>query len=221
MKPQDPVEPIDMTEWKTLALTYPGELPEEIAYGPAHLIDRLEKWLIHYFKLMGPHPAEPEPFAWATFDGEQSYDLRLYAENEDYREDYIKRNGEKYASWVTPLYATPHDSKDQIDALKAELQQRALEAMSLDAQNMELAAERDALKAENARLLAANIDGKNWVDAARNDMAELSAGLAELKMALERIAGFRLSQFMGPHDMSLECINVARSALAKAPEVQL
>lgn len=34
----------------------------------------------------------------------------------------------------------------QIDALKAELQQRALEVMSLDAQNMELAAERDALR---------------------------------------------------------------------------
>ena len=51
--------------------------------------------------------ARPEPFAWATFDGEQSYDLRLYAENEDYCQDYIKRNGEKYASWVMPLYAVP------------------------------------------------------------------------------------------------------------------
>jgi len=51
--------------------------------------------------------ARQEPFAWATFDGEQSYDLRLYAENEGYCQDYIKRNGEKYATWVTPLYAVP------------------------------------------------------------------------------------------------------------------
>jgi hypothetical protein len=34
------------------------------------------------------------------------------------------------------------------------------------------------------------------------------------RQALERIAGFTLSQFMGPHDMALECVNVAASALA-------
>lgn len=34
------------------------------------------------------------------------------------------------------------------------------------------------------------------------------------RAALERIAGFTLSQFMGPHDMALECVNVARAALA-------
>ena len=33
--------------------------------------------------------------------------------------------------------------------------------------------------------------------------------------ALKRIAGFTLSQFMGPHDMALECVNVARDALAQ------
>ena len=43
-------------------------------------------------------------FAWATFDGEGGYDLRLYDMNEDYKDDYIKRNGEKYKDWVIPLY---------------------------------------------------------------------------------------------------------------------
>jgi len=61
--------------------------------------------------------ARQEPFAWATFDGEQLYDLRLYEENEDYREDYIKRNGETYASWVRPLYASPQPAQ----AIVAEL----------------------------------------------------------------------------------------------------
>jgi len=43
-------------------------------------------------------------FAWATFDGEGSYDLMLYEGNENYKEEYIKRNGEKYKDWVTELY---------------------------------------------------------------------------------------------------------------------
>lgn len=50
-----------------------------------------------------------EIFAWATFDGEGGYDLRLYAENENYRDEYIQRNGPKYAGWVialTPLSAS-------------------------------------------------------------------------------------------------------------------
>lgn len=46
-----------------------------------------------------------EPFAWAVFDGEGSYDLLLYQNNEGYRDDYLKRNGHKYQTWVFPLYA--------------------------------------------------------------------------------------------------------------------
>lgn len=48
-----------------------------------------------------------EPVAWMTFDGEGGYDLRLYEMNESYRDDFIRRNGERYADWVTPLYAAP------------------------------------------------------------------------------------------------------------------
>lgn len=61
-------------------------------------------------KAAAPAPAEPPAdqdaalFAWATFDGEGSYDLRLFEENESYRRDYISRNGAKYADWVIPLY---------------------------------------------------------------------------------------------------------------------
>jgi hypothetical protein len=46
-----------------------------------------------------------EPVAWQTFDGEGGYEFRQFAENETYHDDYIKRNGEKYSTWVTPLYA--------------------------------------------------------------------------------------------------------------------
>ena len=46
--------------------------------------------------------------------------------------------------------------------------------------------------------------------------ARLIAAAPELLDALERIAGFTLSKFMGPHDMALECVNVACAAIAKA-----
>ena len=39
-----------------------------------------------------------------------------------------------------------------------------------------------------------------------------------LRDALKRIASFKLSQFMGPHDMALECVHAAKAALAKQTE---
>jgi hypothetical protein len=56
-------------------------------------------------------PAQDEPFAWATFDGEGGYDLRLYENNESYRDDYIKRNGPQFTSWVMALFTHPQASK--------------------------------------------------------------------------------------------------------------
>lgn len=44
-----------------------------------------------------------EIFAWATFDGEGSYELRLYENNENYKEEWDKGNP-KYKDWVFPLY---------------------------------------------------------------------------------------------------------------------
>lgn len=41
-----------------------------------------------------------------------------------------------------------------------------------------------------------------------------------LRGALERIAGYRLSQFAGPHDMALACVNDARRALEAAEVVR-
>lgn len=55
----------------------------------------------------GSPAAEQEPFAWAVFDGEGGYDFWLYEGNETFREDFILRNGSKYANWVIPLYAAP------------------------------------------------------------------------------------------------------------------
>jgi hypothetical protein len=57
-----------------------------------------------------PEPVQGEevdPFAWAEFDGEGGYDLRLYENNEDFNQEYVERNGEKYSGWVMPLYTAP------------------------------------------------------------------------------------------------------------------
>lgn len=56
---------------------------------------------------------EQEPVAWRTFDGEGNYDFLEYEANESYRDDYIKCNGTKYASWVDPLYTHPPKRKWQ------------------------------------------------------------------------------------------------------------
>lgn len=50
--------------------------------------------------------ARQEPVAWRTFDGEGGYDYRTYDENEDYADEWDKRNP-NHKGWVEPLYAAP------------------------------------------------------------------------------------------------------------------
>jgi hypothetical protein len=49
---------------------------------------------------------EQEPVAWRTFDGEGGYDYRTYDDNENYRDEWDKRNP-NHKSWVEPLYTHP------------------------------------------------------------------------------------------------------------------
>jgi hypothetical protein len=50
--------------------------------------------------------AKDEPVAWRTFDGEGGYEYRTYENNEDYADEWGKRNP-KHKGWVQPLYTTP------------------------------------------------------------------------------------------------------------------
>jgi hypothetical protein len=49
---------------------------------------------------------EQEPVAWRTFDGEGGYDYRTYDDNENYRDEWDKRNP-NHKGWVQPLYTHP------------------------------------------------------------------------------------------------------------------
>jgi hypothetical protein len=64
-----------------------------------------------------------EPVAWREFDGEGGYTYFAYQDNETWRDEYIKRNGEKYANWVEPLYTTPpaQPAPEQYTALEQAL----------------------------------------------------------------------------------------------------
>ncbi len=48
-------------------------------------------------------PDAVDIFAWATFDGEGSYDLRLYEDNEGYLDDFRDANPLLHPDWVFPL----------------------------------------------------------------------------------------------------------------------
>jgi hypothetical protein len=77
---------------------------------PGHDVDVLREQVRHLecrvrqLHALTQQEQDQEPVAWRTFDGEGGWDYRAYADNEHYRDNYIKRNGEKYASWVEPLY---------------------------------------------------------------------------------------------------------------------
>jgi hypothetical protein len=47
-----------------------------------------------------------EPVAWRTFDGEGGYDYRTYDDNENYRDEWDRRNP-NHKGWVEPLYKNP------------------------------------------------------------------------------------------------------------------
>jgi hypothetical protein len=76
-----------------------------------------------------------QPVAWMTFDGEGGYDFRQFAENENYRDDFIQRNGEKYAWVVEPLYAHPAPSQQPIASGQEPDMQAICAALGFDPTN--------------------------------------------------------------------------------------
>jgi len=73
------------------------------------------------------HPSaapEQEPVAWRTFDGEGGYDYRTYDDNENYRDEWERRNP-SHKGWVEPLYL--HPSRRECDDLYSLLERAEVE----------------------------------------------------------------------------------------------
>jgi hypothetical protein len=91
-------------------LHHNGDIAE---WGSLRTGGQFESWLVEFDEALaattdldGLILCDAEPVAWQTFDGEGGYDYRSYEDNEDYRDDYIKRNSSQkfYENWVIPLY---------------------------------------------------------------------------------------------------------------------
>jgi predicted Zn-ribbon and HTH transcriptional regulator len=71
----------------------------------------------------GGEPVQ-QPVAWRTFDGEGGYDYRTYEDNENYRDEWDRRNP-NHKGWVEPLYT--HPAPDDTALLR-----QALEALEFE-----------------------------------------------------------------------------------------
>ena len=71
-------------------------------------LEQPERWVKSYCggKPNYTTPTEQEPVAWRTFDGEGGYDYRTYDDNENYRDEWDRRNP-NHKGWVEPLYTHP------------------------------------------------------------------------------------------------------------------
>jgi hypothetical protein len=68
---------------------------------------RIHEYITSLRKELKAPESNEEPIAWRIHDGEGKWEYVTFEENETYRNDFIAHNGEKYASWVEPLYAAP------------------------------------------------------------------------------------------------------------------
>ena len=123
-------------------------------------------------------PDAVDIFAWATFDGEGSYDLRLYEDNEGYRDDFRDANPLLHPDWVFPLCRLS-DAQRAIAELREECehlkdcQENAMLHMT------GLVAERDTLRQQRDKLvqiLRDLVPGCKW----RIMRPRIDAALAEV-----------------------------------------
>lgn len=100
------------------------------------------------------------------------------------------------------------EQRAEADRIAAEA--RAAEQAKIDAERAELRRQQAEAEAERKRIAAAET-AKREQEARHLQVVQRHAPM--MLEALEKIAGLTLSQFMGPNDMALECVNIARKAV--------
>ena len=67
-------------------------------------------------KELAERESSDEPVAWAVFDGEENWGLIQYLGNENFEEEFLKRNPDPmYRDWVKPLYRHPPPARKLTD----------------------------------------------------------------------------------------------------------
>ena len=92
-----------MDRSKVLELAHEAELARQFALEVPFVVDRLQRFAALIEREVR---GDAEPVAWREFDGEGGYEYRSYEENEDFAEQWAKRNP-NYVGWVKPLYDHP------------------------------------------------------------------------------------------------------------------
>ena len=83
--------------WVPLVITHDGQHPEEVAYGPKRMMDRLGKWLTKYFESKAQPQAQPEPVTWPKNAAEVREFFRVdYGSRDCTREDLTPDDDDKY-----------------------------------------------------------------------------------------------------------------------------
>ncbi len=103
--------------WVPCTITYEGQYPEDVAYGPKIMMARLKKWLERYFTLKAEMHAEP--VAWANWKvGSTSYApyrTRTQAQASVSQSEIAATQEGPYE--VVPLYTAPQaQPADALDA---------------------------------------------------------------------------------------------------------
>lgn len=88
--PQAPAAPAGLPSgWAPCVVTHEGEYPEEVAYGPQIMMDRLKKWLDRHFAAVAAAPAQEHATQLAGQGQEPAAWLASYQDREGNEASYV------------------------------------------------------------------------------------------------------------------------------------
>lgn len=112
-------------------------------------------------------------------------------------------------SWVRVAQQFANDAREQ--RARAVAAEDELTQARAKAEGYRVMWDRDS--AALGKVISKCREQKTMIEDQRAQIAQVVADSVALRAALEKIGGFRLSEFMGPHAMALECTYVARDAI--------
>lgn len=110
--------------WVPLVITHEGQYPEEVAYGPQRMMDRLGKWLRKYFDFVAAAKEQPAPPADSVLEDAARLDwLESQSQVNIERVRYLGADTSIYE--VTPFNSTDYNGETLREAIDAARKQGA------------------------------------------------------------------------------------------------